>query len=398
MLLQHIAKGSSFYLTSIFLAYILGYDKFGEISIGISIITILLPISKLGLDSILVNEFNKNNNKKVLSTSFYLVFLTNIFLIFISSMFIFIFYKELWLSYSVLLLGFLFTCSQSIDSYYQYKIDYKKISIYKSAGYALSFFLKLIVAYFFPVLIYLSIILDFVIIFIFLIYIYDKNEIKFKYFSFEYSKLLIKKSSPIVISSFVGYLSIKCNVFIINKYQSFTEVGLYNMSSYIFEGWCSIFYILTIAFMPYLIKSKETGENNFKKEVINFFKKSYYIGIIFLSFQIIIFLVAITYNINILKELIIIFILSLGSIFLIFGYISSRIFIMNGDQKLILYRNLILLATTVSSSLVLTKIYGVYGSAIALSFGLFVSNMLIDIFNRNYKFLFLIKLKTISFT
>jgi O-antigen/teichoic acid export membrane protein len=392
MLIQHLFRGFSLYLSSLFLVYYLGYEKFGEISIGLSIIAVLMPISKLGFDNVLIKEYSKTKKiPLIISTSFFFCLFFNIGLSIVLAIWLIIFdVKEIY-NYLILISILNFNCIQSIDSLHQSKRNYFNLSIIKSGGYIFSLLLKILTAKYFPNFIYIAITLDYLLIFI-LLFVYDpkiRNLIKIKFFNTKYLKKLLLISYPLIISGSLGYLSIKMNIFIINYYSNLKSIGIYNFCSMLFEGWSSIFYILSIATMPTLINIKE--ENKFI--IIEKYLKYSNIFLITLFVILMICYCAIsTYKI----EFLILSIFALSSIFLNFGYMSAKIFILNNKTHITLMRNFLLALFTFIISIILTDILGIIGSAISLLLSLILTNFIFDYFLPNeFKYLFKLKIKSL---
>lgn len=393
MLSQHLSRGMSLYLSSIAIVYFLGYETFGEISIGLTIVSILLPLSKLGFDNILINEYSRTKEKKyIISTSFFACIIFNLFLSF-SMILLYYFHNDVInVNYLILISILNLNCIQSIDLYFQAQTNYFQISYIKTTLYLFSLIVKIVIAKYLPTYIYFAIITDYLLIFIAL-YLYDSSIIKLlkiRYFKITLLKYLLKKSHLLIISGSLGYLALKINVFIVNYYYNLKDVGLFSLCTNLFEGWSSIFYILSIATFPSLVNKK----NNKYKIIEKYLKYSNILLIVVFFVLLIVLTLFREYD----EEIILLLIFIVCTVFLNFGYISSKVFIMHNMASIILLRNFILLILTFLFSIFLTDLFGTFGAAFSLLLSLFFSHFVFDYFlPKEMNYLYSLKIKSLGF-
>jgi len=119
-----------------------------------------------------------------------------------------------------------------------------------------------------------------------------------------------------------------------------------------------------------------------------------------MSFSLIILLIIFKnipyFNYNFSSELNILIVLIISSIFFNFGYISSKIYIIFNNTKMILYRNFFLLLASLVLSVILTPKFGVMGSCSSTLIALILSHFLLDVTQKKpLDFLLRLKFKSI---
>jgi O-antigen/teichoic acid export membrane protein len=393
---QHILRGLSLYISALIFVYYLGYEKYGEIAFGLSILSIVMPLSKLGIDNILINEYKqkKYDLNTIMSTSYYCCFIFNIFLSIILIIFGKLYFQNLTDTYAILILILLVNCVQTIDSYYLSHKKYFQISLIKGFGFTTGIIIKLFTCIYFMDYVYFSIIYDYLIIF--MIIKLSSREISpylnLTFISFNYLKKLIQKSYPVILSASFGYLTLKINIFIISYFYDMESVGLYNFSSVFFEGWLSILYALSVSLMPDLSKNKN-NQLLLKRNIEKYLITTNRISLIILLVASLMYFFGVFHENR--MQITVFIILMIGAIFFNFGYLSSKIFIIYNKTKYILLRNLILLLITALTSILLSQKFGIVGAAWSLTISLFITHFVLDLFYKeNFNYLFSIKLKS----
>ena len=324
-------------------------------------------------ENIVKNLSIENNRKKYLSTIFCILFISIltclIFFLFIDS---FNFLEKLFINIDL----FLFSISICLfilnKTFFAILNGDKKFNLY--------FFLnslRPVLIFFILVFLYLNnqnitkvFFVSEVILLILNILIYKKYEIdlSFKYIDKTLFKKIFNFNFLILPNSFLSYSFIRIDIVVLSFFVDLYTLGFYSFAAMLIEGIYQLLTMMRDRINPYL--SELLNEKKFK--LSNYYKNilfNVFIFILIFLFIVFIFFPLFSYysntNLDLSKNIFII--ISLGLFVFSFSTIFEHVFLMNNQpfkQSIyIIFGNI----SNIILNVVLIKIYGVYGAAIATS-------------------------------
>lgn len=272
LLLQNAVKLIFGLTISLYLAKYLGPEDFGIYSFAISILSILLIFTNLGIDPILIRELvdDKINKANLLGSSLGIKFLGGI-IGFISMILIGLYYgfsSKTGVVIVIMAPVLIIKSLSIINSYFQSNKENKYPSI-----------ANIISIIFGSALIFIAINLNFelesfaliyfiecAILTIGLIFYYSKER---KISNFVVSKgtslNILRESWPLIIAGLASIINTRIDQVYIGSMLSADVLGNYSAAAKISEFWLVLPTILNIVFYPILIKLKSSNYSNYKK-------------------------------------------------------------------------------------------------------------------------------------
>lgn len=239
---------------SILLARHFGPEGFGVLSFAISYAALGIPISNLGLDSILVKEFvNKDiSEEEILGTSIVLRLIGTL----IVNFSLFFIYKSFlssngsnWeiLVVSILLIANFFQISNVIEFYFQASVKYKFATISLSVSMFVANIFRIVIVYLNEGLVWISAtyLVEFLTLALTLILLFPrvgKHLGRWKYNPI-FAKKVLTEAWPLVLSSIMVTIYMKIDQVMIKEIMDSREVGFYSTGIKFSE----FFYFLPVA-------------------------------------------------------------------------------------------------------------------------------------------------------
>lgn len=271
LLLQNAVKLVFGLTVSLYLAKYLGPEDFGVYSYAISIISVLLLFTNLGIGPILIRELvdNKINKMSLLGSSFALKLIGGI-IGFILMGFLGFYYGFNSKTGGVILIMspiLLFKSLSILDSYFQSKKENKypaianMISIIIGSTLIFLFIkLKYKLEYFALLYIIESAILIFALLFFYL----RKIELQKWIVSKKISVGILKESWPLIIAGVASIINTRIDQIYIGSMLTPSVLGNYSAAAKVSEFWLVLPTILNIVFYPILINLRSLNYTKYK--------------------------------------------------------------------------------------------------------------------------------------
>ena len=392
--LEHIVKICTSIITLGMIANHYSTTEFGMLNYGLAIVSILTPIARLGLDSVLVVEVSQHisNFRKYLANAWWMVLLSASLLTLTTILITTIISEDtltrhvvIVSAFSLILLSFLV-----FDSYFQAIIQYRLSSVSKILSLLVGVLIKIYLIKNDANLIWIcaSFIFDNLLLglTLFILYVWRTKDIQLlkpSQIDFEIIKSLFNQSWPMIISGLTGILLSKLDQLMIQNYMGASNLGIYAACSRVYEGWISLTFMYSIAALPLLIKiNKQKAEES--------------LPLLSLLFAIplvasILFSIMLTLSAKPLLQFVFgkpyiageysLILLGICSIFASLGYMSNRFLIVAGKQKVIAHRNVLAIVMNAAFNAVLIPIYGIIGAPLATLITLIFTNIILDYLN-----------------
>lgn len=272
LLIQNAVKLVFGLTVSLYLAKYLGPEDFGVYSYAISIISVLLLFTNLGIDPILIRELvdNKMNKMSLLGSSFVLKLIGGI-IGFILMGFLGFYYEFNSKTGVVILIMspiILFKSLSILDSYFQSKKENK----YPAIANVISIIIG-------SVLIFLSIKLKYKLEYFAIIYVFESAILicALFFFYFRKSKLqkwiftkkisvdILKESWPLIIAGVAAIINTRIDQIYIGSMLTPSILGNYSAAAKVSEFWLVLPTILNIVFYPILINLRSLNFNKYRR-------------------------------------------------------------------------------------------------------------------------------------
>ena len=288
LLLQNAVKLVFGLTVSLYLAKYLGPEDFGVYSYAISIISVLLLFTNLGIDPILIRELvdNKINKMSLLGSSFALKLIGGIIGFILIGFLGFYYGINSKTGIVILIMSpiILFKSSSILDSYFQSKKENKYPSIANMIsiiiGSTLIFLfikLKYKLEYFALLYIIESAILISALLFFYL----RKIELQKWIVSKKISLDILKESWPLIIAGVASIINTRIDQIYIGSMLTPSVLGNYSAAAKVSEFWLVLPTILNIVFYPILINLRSLNYNKYKRFLAGVIICCFCFGIIF---------------------------------------------------------------------------------------------------------------------
>ena len=385
----------------IYVARYLGAEGFGLFSYGLSFVTIFMAISRLGMDSILVRELVNHPHERpvYMGTAFALMLASSIiafvFVVGLISLIESDFSTKLfvWVIASSLLFQAFFV----IDFNFQAQVLAKYSSVAKSIGMVLGSIIKVSLVFLQSDLLFFAIayVFDAFLVTLFLILAHLKcRQPNFMFRArMNLVRPLLKSAWPMFISGAAGILLMRIDQLMIKGLLGVEHLGQYAAASMIYEGWITLFFVLTISLLPAIAKLKNGSRVIYEKSFIQLFGVAFWLCVlcaIFITFfgrQLII----LTFGTEFMLASTVLTILIWTSALSVLGFLSSRYLVVEKMEPKVAKRNWTAVVINIPLNFVLIPTYGIEGAATATFISFFLVHYVMDWLDPDLKTLLYIK-------
>ena len=273
---------------SLYLANYLGPKDFGVYSFGISIISILLLFTNLGIGPILIRDLvNKKIDSRTLMGSSFTLTLSGGFLGFLLMGFLGFYYgfnSKIGIVIALMSPILLFKSLDVINSYFQSSKENKYPALSNIISIIIASSLIIIFIQLNFELEYFALLYSFecILLIISLIYFYGSRN---AFYEWKISKLtclnLLKESWPLIIAGAASIIHTRIDQVYIGTMLSSSVLGNYSAAAKISEFWLIVPTILNTVFYPILINLRETNFKKYKRFLFLLIVSLFTFGIIF---------------------------------------------------------------------------------------------------------------------
>jgi PST family polysaccharide transporter len=397
------------FFVAAWMARYLGPENMGYLSFATAITAVLSTVVGLGLQNIMVknlveNEKNEKNKNEIIGTSLLLVTISSFFIytLNVSAVFMLNIYPS---ESKVLLLiissTVLFKQSEILQYIYESKIESKNVALLQIFAYIFISLLRII-----SILLELSlkwfaliIVAEVIIVCIGMIL----QTIRGKLISPQIrvstacAKKLIKHSFPLLIASLSSIIYMKIDQIMLGLMVSSEELGLFSVATRLSE----LMYILPMALMASfypLMVSVKNNEDEYRFLTLSLFKVLILISIL-ICITLSVFsnsIISIVYGgeYTASEEIFNLHIWTL--VFVTIGVISHSWYINQNSYKIIVIMTLVGAALNILLNSILIPKYNGYGAALASLISQFFVSVLGDLFGKDTRKLFLIKINSLN--
>lgn len=408
----------------VWVARYLGPEEFGLFSYAQSFVGLFTAIATLGLDGIVVRELVKDKSRRdeLVGTTFWLKLIGAFAVLVILGIAINFTSNDSYTNILVFIIASatIFQSFNVIDFYFQSKV----LSRYVVYSNVISLLLSSLVKVVFilneaPLIAFVWVTLfDSFILACGFVYFYFKNDLtdlavnidapiikekvgyKIKYFTF--NKLtaltLLKDSWPLILSTLVVSIFMKVDQVMIKEILDIQAVGQYAAAVRLSEAWYFIPTVIAASLFPAIINAKKQDKNIYHDKLQKFYDLMVTLAIIIA--------IPMTFLSNWIIELLYgnafyqagnVLMIHIWTGVFVFLTISSGKYLVSENMVMkIFYRNTCAMITNVILNIYLIELYGINGAAIATLMSWIVSGYLYDLFDKEVRFVFIQKTKSLT--
>ena len=391
-------------IVGIAVARYLGPEMYGIIAFATAVYTLLVIIVSLGIDDIIMKDMLQHEERQgsiqgsalfVKSAAAFLVY-GIIFIYFLIN------YSGEKL-YSVLIItgAVLFQPLSVFSCIFLINAQAKYTSIARMISYTLSSLLKIILIIFKAPVTYFAfaVFIDYAVLYltVILMYKYKKYTVSGWHIDISYIKYILKSAVPLFAAVLFYTFYQKVTVIIISSMYSDYASGIYSVAARLTEIWYLVPAVLMTAFYPAVVKAKQISEEVYNKRIKTLFYVTTVPFILMAFFAALLspFIIKILYGEKYIQSSIVLALTIWSVPFISFYVISSKCFILENKVKHLLLRSVLSFILIIFLSCILGSFYYLKGFSIAVVVSSFISFFLIDLFFKDTRELFFIKLSSI---
>ena len=391
-------------IVGIAVARYLGPEMYGIIAFATAVYTLLVIIVSLGIDDIIMKDMLQHEERQgsiqgsalfVKSAAAFLVY-GIIFIYFLIN------YSGEKL-YSVLIItgAVLFQPLSVFSCIFLINAQAKYTSIARMISYTLSSLLKIILIIFKAPVTYFAfaVFIDYAVLYltVILMYKYKKYTVSGWHIDISYIKYILKSAVPLFAAVLFYTFYQKVTVIIISSMYSDYASGIYSVAARLTEIWYLVPAVLMTAFYPAVVKAKQISEEEYNKRIKTLFYVTTIPFILMAFFAALLspFIIKILYGEKYIQSSIVLALTIWSVPFISFYVISSKCFILENKVKHLLLRSVLSFILIIFLSCILGSFYYLKGFSIAVVVSSFISFFLIDLFFKDTRELFFIKLSSI---
>lgn len=391
-------------IVGIAVARYLGPEMYGIIAFATAVYTLLVIIVSLGIDDIIMKDMLQHEEKQgSIQGSVLFVKSAAAFLVYgIVFIYFLINYSGEKL-YSVLIItgAVLFQPLSVFSCIFLINAQAKYTSLARMISYTLSSLLKIILIIFKAPVTYFAfaVFIDYAVLYltVILMYKYKNYTVSNWHIDTSYIKYILK-SAVLLFAAVLFYTFYqKVTVIIISSMYSDYASGIYSAAARLTEIWYLVPAVLMTAFYPAVVKAKQISEEEYNKRIKALFYVTTVPFILMAFFAALLspFIIKILYGEKYIESSIVLALTIWSVPFISFYVISSKCFILENKVKHLLLRSALSFILIIFLGCILGSFYYLKGFSIAVVVSSFISFFLIDLFFKDTRELFFIKLLSI---
>jgi PST family polysaccharide transporter len=392
---------------NLWLARAYGPKSFGILNFVLSYVALFGPLASFGLNPIIVRDLVKKeiDRSTIISTSFFLMLLLGVVAFVISVTSAFYLYRSDWELVKLLFLfcfSLIFKSSDVIRFYYESEINSKVIVIIENATFIITFLLKIwLLSISAPLVFWIWVLLFELIIASVILFYYSKREFFISIYKIDttYLKSLVKQSAPIFISAVGIAIYMRVDSIMLLHFLDSKSVGMYSAAQKLSEVWYMFPAIVTATFFPILIEKNSINLVNYNNSVLKLLRVltvcSFILGFFVSFFSD--YIIWILYGLNFTGSSEILSVHIWTVLFVSFGLIGGNWYIIEGCQKVIVFRTILSAFICICSNFFLIPLIGTVGAAYSTLLSQIFANYIFDAIHPITRPLFWLKTRSLFF-
>lgn len=390
-------------IVGIAVARYLGPEMYGIIAFATAVYAVSVIIVSLGIDDIIMKDMMQQAEKQgsIQGSALFVKFAAAFLVYAVIFIYCIINYSGEKL-YSVLIIAgavsfqplSVFSCIFLINAQAKYT------SIARMASYTLSSLLKIVLIILKAPVTYFAfaVFIDYAVLYltVVLMYKYKNYTVSNWHIDTSYIKYILKSAVTLFAAVLFYTFYQKITVIIISSMYSDYTSGIYSAAIRLTEIWYMVPAVLMTAFYPAVVKAKQISEEEYNKRIKTLFYVTTIPFILMAFFAAILspLIIKILYGEKYIESSIVLSLTIWSVPFISFYIISSKWFILENKVKHLLLRSVLSFILIIVLNYILGSMYYLEGFSLALLISSFISFFLTDLFFKDTRSLFFIKLSS----
>ena len=390
-------------IVGIAVARYLGPEMYGIIAFATAVYAVSVIIVSLGIDDIIMKDMMQQAEKQgsIQGSALFVKFAAAFLVYAVIFIYCIINYSGEKL-YSVLIIAgaVLFQPLSVFSCIFLINAQAKYTSIARMASYTLSSLLKIVLIILKAPVTYFAfaVFIDYAVLYltVVLMYKYKKYTVSNWHIDTSYIKYILKSAVTLFAAVLFYTFYQKITVIIISSMYSDYTSGIYSAAIRLTEIWYMVPAVLMTAFYPAVVKAKQISEEEYNKRIKTLFYVTTIPFILMAFFAAILspLIIKILYGEKYIESSIVLSLTIWSVPFISFYIISSKWFILENKVKHLLLRSALSFIFIIVLNYILGSIYYLEGFSLALLISSFISFFLTDLFFKDTRSLFFIKLSS----
>ncbi|MDW1964769.1 flippase [Vibrio sp. 431] len=403
LFLDKILKMVLSLVSTLLIARYLGPEDYGVLTLAISIVVMVSTISFLGIKQILVKYIvlDPKNANSYLSTSLAICLVINLILVMSFYLLWWNDESELIVMLSIIISSIIIKTTDLIRSYFEAKVEAKRVVIIENVSLSIGMIFKLAVIY------YGGDIVQFAFIYLFesmllsfglLSLILKVNDtINIKFVDYKITQKMLKEGWPLLISSSAWIIYTRVDQFMLASLLGNKSVGIYSAAIKVADLIVIVPSVISVSLIPLAAKHRDEAVSNQKFQEIYNLTTVVSLVICIACFACSGYILPLFYGKEYIEAINVFDIYLWTSIFVSMASVSGKYLMYLGKQKITMYRHTLGVAINIPLNYMLIKIYGVDGAALSTLVCLILTNLILDWFVLDTRICFYHKIRSFSF-
>lgn len=390
-------------IVGIAVARYLGPEMYGIIAFATAVYAISVIIVSLGIDDIIMKDMLQHAEKQgsIQGSALFIKFAAAFLVYAVIFIYCIINYSGEKL-YSVLIIAgaVLFQPLSVFSCIFLINAQAKYTSLARMASYTLSSLLKIVLIILKAPVTYFAfaVFIDYAVLYltVILMYKYKNYTVAGWHIDISYIKHILKSAVPLFAAVLFYTFYQKITIIIISSMYSDYTSGIYSAAIRLTEIWYMVPAVLMTAFYPAVVKAKQISEEEYNKRIKTLFYVTT-IPFILMAFCAAILsplIIKILYGEKYIESCVVLAVTVWSVPFISFYIISSKWFILENKVKHLLLRSVLSFILIIILNYILGSKYYLKGFSLALLISSFISFFLTDLFFKDTRNLFFIKLSS----
>lgn len=382
----------------------LGTELFGQLNFALAVLAVSVVVASIGMNRIVTRDVvgataSVLERSEIVSTAFFLRLFVAIFILTILFLYGYLLSDQ---SITLILLVFasiIFNPFDTIDLHQQGLAKVKSVAIIRSGVFLFSSLSKIFLVYvkvdaiWFFVFVFIEHALVALFLYSFIALKSGREFLSFKRFKRRRAGSILSESWPEVIAGLGGILFMRLDQIMLQFTVGAESVGVYSAAVRISEAWYFFPIAIISATFPKIIQLREGVAERYEDAMLILFS-----GLVAIALSAILFfaifsdqIIALVFGPAFSESALILQLHCFTAIFILLGSASGSWLVAERKLILNLYRNLFGLFVNIILNLVLIRLYGAVGAALATLVSVFCAYYLFDLFSPKLKFMFRVK-------
>lgn len=393
-------------IVGIAVARYLGPEMYGIIALATAIFAVTVIMVSLGIDDIIIKDIMQQpeNRGSIQGSALFIKFITAFIVYTAAAVYILFSYEGEKLYSAFIIVSAVVFQPLSVFTYtFLINAQAKYTSISRIFSYSLSSVFKIILIIVKAPVVYFAfaVFIDYAVLYIAVIIVYRYKKYTVSGWSIDknYIKHILKQAVPLFSAVLFYTFYQKITVIMISSMYSDYASGIYGAAIRLTEIWYFVPVVLMTAFFPAVVAAKQISEEEYGRRVktLFYFTSIPFILVAFFAALLSPWIIKMLYGEKYLQSSIVLAVTIWAVPLMSFYVISSKCFILENKIKHLFLRSALSFIIIIILNYILGGLYYLEGFSLSLVISAFISFFLIDLFFKDTRKLFFVKLSSVFF-